>query len=152
MAETTITFKVLGMTCTMCALTIERQLSGREGVIHATVNFALAQATVTYDPGKIAPKQLVQAIRDVGYNVDIERTGLDIAGIMCVACITAIENDLKEVPGIIDVSINPVTAKAVIDYDPSVVTVDTIIQTIRNTGYDVIEIPPIEAEAVRVDR
>ena len=152
MAETTITFKVLGMTCTMCALTIERQVSGQEGVIHATVNFALAQATVTYDPGKIAPKQLVQAIRDVGYNVDIERTELDIAGIMCVACITAIENALKEVPGVIDVSINPVTAKAVIDYDPSVVTVDTIIQTIRNTGYDVIEVPPIEAEAVRVDR
>ena len=152
MAETTITFKVLGMTCTMCALTIEKQVSGQEGVTHATVNFALAQATVTYDPGKIAPKQLVQAIRDVGYNVDIERTELDIAGIMCVACITAIENALKEVPGVIDVSINPVTAKAVIDYDPSVVTVDTIIQTIRNTGYDVIEVPPIEAEAVRVDR
>jgi P-type Cu+ transporter len=152
MAETTITFKVLGMTCTMCALTIEKQLLGQEGVTKATVNFALAQATVTYDPGKIAPKQLAQAIRDVGYDIDIERTELDIAGIMCVACITAIENALKDVPGVIDVSINPVTAKAVIDYDPSVVTVDTIIQTIRNTGYDVIEVPPIEAEAVRVDR
>jgi Cu+-exporting ATPase len=152
MAKTTITFKVLGMTCTMCALTIEKQLLGQEGVTQATVNFALAQANVTYDPGKIAPKQLVQAIRDVGYDVDIERTELDIAGIMCVACITVIENALKEMPGVIDVSVNPVTAQAVIDYDPSVVTVDTIIQTIRNTGYDVIEVPPIEAEAVRVDR
>ncbi len=152
MAETTITFKVLGMPCTMCALTIEKQLSDQVGVTRATVNFALAQATVTYDLDKITPKQLVQAIRDVGYNVDIERTELDIAGIMCVACITAIENALKEVPGVIDVSINAVTAKAVIDYDPSVVTVDAIIQTIRNTGYDVIEVPPVEAEAVRVDR
>jgi len=140
------------MTCTMCALTIEKQLSDQVGVAHATVNFALARATVTYDPDKIAPKQLAQAIRDVGYDVDIERTELDIAGIMCVACITAIENALKEVPGVIDVSINPVTAKAVIDYDPSVVTVDAIIQTIRNTGYDVIEVPPIEAEAARGDR
>ena len=152
MAETTISFKVLGMTCTMCALTIEKQLSDQVGVMRAAVNFALAHATVTYDPDKIAPKQLAQTIRDVGYNVDIERTELDIAGIMCVACITAIENALKDVPGVIDVSINPVTAKAVIDYDPSVVTVDTIIQTIRNTGYDVIEVPPVEAEAVRVDR
>ena len=92
MAETTISFKVLGMTCTMCALTIEKQLSDQVGVMRAAVNFALAHATVTYDPDKIAPKQLAQAIRDVGYNVDIERTELDIAGIMCVACITAIEN------------------------------------------------------------
>jgi Cu+-exporting ATPase len=152
MAEKTITFKVLGMTCTMCALTIEKQLSDQVGVLRAVVNFALAKATVTYDSDKIAPKQLAQTIRDVGYNVDIERTELEIAGIMCVACITAIENALKEVSGVIDVSINPVTAKAVIDYDPSVVTVDTIKQTIRDTGYDIIEVPPIEAEAVRVDR
>ena len=152
MAETTVTVKVLGMTCTMCALTIEKQLLDQEGVTRASVNFALAQATVTYDSNRISPKQLVQAIRDVGYDVDIERTELDIAGIVCVSCIIAIENALKEVPGVIDESINPVTAKAVIDYDPSVVTLETIIQTIRSTGYDVIEIPSVEAEVVSVDR
>ncbi|HXY87699.1 MAG TPA: heavy metal-associated domain-containing protein [Candidatus Acidoferrales bacterium] len=38
MAETTITFKVLGMTCTMCTLTIEKQLSDQVGVTHATVS------------------------------------------------------------------------------------------------------------------
>jgi Cu+-exporting ATPase len=42
MAGTTITFKIFGMTCTMCALTIEKQLSDQEGVTRATVNFALA--------------------------------------------------------------------------------------------------------------
>jgi Cu+-exporting ATPase len=152
MAETTITFKVLGMTCTMCALTIEKQLSDLEGVTRANVNFALGQATVTYDPKRAAPKLLVQAIRDVGYDVDIERAELEVAGIICTACIIAIENALKEVPGVIDESINPVTAQAVIDYDPSVVTLETIIQTIRNTGYDVIEVPPAGAEVELVDR
>ncbi|HXY87739.1 MAG TPA: heavy metal translocating P-type ATPase [Candidatus Acidoferrales bacterium] len=152
MTETTVTFKILGMTCTMCALTIEKQLSNLEGVTHATVNFALAWATVTYKPDKIASKQLAQAIRDSGYDVDIERTEFDITGIICVACTTAIENTLKEVPGVIDASINPVTAKAVIDYDPSIATINTIIQTIQNTGYDVSEVPPVEAKAARVDR
>ena len=152
MAETTITFKVLGMTCTMCALTIEKQLSDQEGVTSANVNFALGHATVTYDPKRIAPKQLAQAIRDVGYDVDIERAKLEIAGIVCVACITAIENALKEVPGVIDESINPVSAQAVIDYDPSVVTLEKIIQTIRSTGYNVMDVPPVEAEAELVDR
>ena len=152
MAETTITFKVLGMTCTMCALTIEKQLSDQEGVTSANVNFALGHATVTYDPKRIAPKQLAQAIRDVGYDVDIERAKLEIAGIVCVACITTIENALKEVPGVIDESINPVSAQAVIDYDPSVVTLEKIIQTIRSTGYNVMDVPPVEAEAELVDR
>ncbi|MGZ4902007.1 MAG: copper ion binding protein, partial [Halobacteriota archaeon] len=152
MADTTITFKVLGMTCTMCALTIEKQLSDQEGVVRANVNFALGQATITYDPQRIAPKQLAQAIREVGYDVDIERAELEIAGIMCTSCIIAIENDLKKLTGVIDESINPVTAQAVIDYDPSVVTLETIIQTIRNTGYDVIEVPPVGAEAELIDR
>jgi copper chaperone CopZ len=57
MAETTITFKVLGMTCTMCALTIEKELSDQEGVTSANVNFALGRATVTYDTKRIAPPQ-----------------------------------------------------------------------------------------------
>jgi Cu+-exporting ATPase len=76
MAETTVTFKLRGMTCTMCALAIEKQLSNQEGVTSANVNFALGNATVTYDPKRIAPKQLVEAIRDVGYDVDIERAEL----------------------------------------------------------------------------
>lgn len=46
MAETTITFKVLGMTCTMCALTIEKELSDQEGVTSANVNFALGRAII----------------------------------------------------------------------------------------------------------
>ena len=56
---------------------------------------------MTYDPKRIAPKQLVQAIRDVGYDVDIERVELEISGIVCVACITTIENALKDVQGVI---------------------------------------------------
>lgn len=147
MAATTITFKVLGMTCTMCALAIEKQLSDQEGVTHANVNFALGQATVTYEPKSVRPKQLVQAIHDVGYDVAIERAELEIAGIVCVSCVNTIENALKELPGVIDESVNPVTAQAIIDYDPSVVTLETIIRTIRSTGYDVSEIPPIGAEA-----
>ncbi|MDD1721583.1 MAG: heavy metal translocating P-type ATPase, partial [Euryarchaeota archaeon] len=152
MADTTITFNVLGMTCTMCALAIEKQLSDQEGVAHANVNFALGQATVTYDPKSIRPKQLVQAIRDVGYDVLVKQAELEITGIVCVSCVNTIENALKELPGVIDESINPVTAQAIIDYDPSVVTLETMIQTIRSTGYDVTEIPPIGAEAELVDR
>ena len=151
MRETTVTLRILGMTCTMCALTIERQLLSQRGVATATVNFALGQATITYDADTVVPKQLVQAIRDVGYDVDTERAELEVVGIVCASCVMAIETALKEIPGVIDQSVNPVTAKAVIDYDPSVVTVDKLIQTIRNTGYDVTEVPET-AETARIDR
>ena len=152
MRERTVTFRILGMTCTMCALTIEKQLSDQRGVTDVSVNFALGQAKISYDPDTISPKQLVQAIRDVGYTVDSQRVELEVVGIVCASCVMAIENALKEVPGVIDQSINVVTAKAVIDYDPSIVTIDTLVKTIRNTGYEVAEAPTIGAETTRLDR
>ena len=152
MLERTVTFRILGMTCTMCALAIEKQLSDQRGVTDASVNFALGQAKISYDPTTITPKQLVQSIRDVGYNVDSQRVELEVVGIVCASCVMAIENALKEVPGVIDQSINVVTAKAVVDYDPSVVTIDTLVKTIRNTGYEVAETPTIGVETTRLDR
>ncbi|MGB9372296.1 MAG: cation transporter, partial [Halobacteriota archaeon] len=94
------------MTCTMCGLTIERQLLGQRGVASATVNFALGQATITYDADMVAPKQLVQAIRDVGYDVDTERAELEVVGIVCASCVMAIETALQEIQGVIDESVN----------------------------------------------
>ncbi|MGZ7127229.1 MAG: hypothetical protein ACXVH8_05605 [Halobacteriota archaeon] len=57
----------------MCALTLEEQLLYQGAVTSANVNFALGNSTVTYHPNRIAPKQLVQAIREVGYDADMER-------------------------------------------------------------------------------
>ena len=96
MADTTITFKLLGLTCTMCALTLEKQLSDQGGVTSANVNFALGNSTVTYDPNSIGPKQLTQPIREVGYDADIERVELEVAGIVCVACITPSKTHLRK--------------------------------------------------------
>ena len=43
-----------GMTCASCAARIEKKLNRLEGVA-ATVNFATAEATVTYDPAHVRP-------------------------------------------------------------------------------------------------
>jgi Cu+-exporting ATPase len=152
MTEITVTFKILGMTCTMCALTIEKHLSDLPGVSEVAVNFALGQATVTYNPDEVGAKQLAQAIRDVGYAVDSQRAEFEVSGIVCASCVTTIENALKDVPGVIDQNVNPVTATAVVEYDPSVVTVGELIEAIRNTGYGATEVQPVGTEVARLDR
>jgi len=48
---------------------------------------------VTYDPKRIAPKQLVQAISDVAYDVDIERAELVNKG-----CLPGLEKQGRELP------------------------------------------------------
>jgi Cu+-exporting ATPase len=46
--------KLGGMTSATCANTIEEALTSVEGVTEATVNFALEQATLEYDPTAVA--------------------------------------------------------------------------------------------------
>jgi len=60
---------VLGMTCAACARRVERALSRAIGVNEATVNFATRRASVGYDPVRVAPRALAQAVLDAGYEV-----------------------------------------------------------------------------------
>ncbi len=60
---------VTGMTCSACAANIERALKKLPGVGAAGVNYATNRATVTFDPSVLAVPDIVEAIRDVGYDV-----------------------------------------------------------------------------------
>jgi Cu+-exporting ATPase len=57
---------ITGMTCASCANRIERKLNKLEGVT-ASVNYATEKARVEFDPGTVAPEQLVAAVEAAGY-------------------------------------------------------------------------------------
>jgi Cu+-exporting ATPase len=56
-----------GMTCASCAIRIEKGLKKVPGVKDASVNFAMEQASVTYDPSQTGLEQLIQKVEAVGY-------------------------------------------------------------------------------------
>ena len=57
---------ITGMTCASCANRIERKLNKLDGVT-ASVNYATEKARVEFDPGAVAPEQLVAAVEAAGY-------------------------------------------------------------------------------------
>ncbi len=59
--------KVGGMTCVMCARTIEEALSRLPGVTEANVNLAAEKAYVTYNPRVTAPEDMRKAVESAGY-------------------------------------------------------------------------------------
>ncbi|HEU5104676.1 MAG TPA: heavy metal translocating P-type ATPase [Solirubrobacterales bacterium] len=59
-----------GMTCSSCAGRVEKNLNRLEGV-EASVNFATERASVSFDPDRVAPEQLVEAVADVGYSASL---------------------------------------------------------------------------------
>jgi len=64
-----VSLPVTGMTCAACAANIERALKRLPGVGEAGVNYATNRATVTFDPAVLTVPAIVEAIRDVGYDV-----------------------------------------------------------------------------------
>jgi Cu+-exporting ATPase len=67
-----IELAITGMTCAACAVRIEKGLSKLAGVESANVNLATERATISYDPERIAPDDLIRLIRDYGYDIELE--------------------------------------------------------------------------------
>ena len=61
---------ITGMTCASCAARVEKRLNRLEGVA-ATVNYATETATVDFDPSRVAPEGLVEAVEAAGYGAQL---------------------------------------------------------------------------------
>src|ERR1700704_5620688 len=65
-----------GMTCAACASRIERKLNRLEGVA-ASVNYATETATVEFDPARVSPEVLVDAVAQVGYSARLPQAAAE---------------------------------------------------------------------------
>ena len=66
-SATSVTLEVEGMTCASCAFTVRTALKKLDGVKEAKVSKAENQAVVDFDPAKVTPQQMVDAINKAGY-------------------------------------------------------------------------------------
>jgi len=66
------TFRITGMDCPDCALSIEHILGRRKGVLNATVNYAAERLWIEYDSEVIDHRSIVKHIRSLGYAVEEE--------------------------------------------------------------------------------
>jgi Cu+-exporting ATPase len=66
-----VVIPVTGMTCAACEARIQRTLTRSRGVVDASVNLMMGNATVSFDPSATSPETLVDAIRATGYGADV---------------------------------------------------------------------------------
>jgi copper chaperone CopZ len=63
----TVTFKIDGMHCTSCAMSIDGELEEIKGVISAETRYAQSQTSVIFDPAKTDITTIQTAIEALGY-------------------------------------------------------------------------------------
>ncbi len=61
---------------------------------------------------------------------------LGVVGMTCGSCVRAIEGNLRPISGVVTASVSLAEEKAVIVFDPAVVTVDAIKNAIEDSGFE----------------
>ncbi len=139
-------FPVTGMTCATCAGTIADSLSELEGVLKADVNLATERASVTFDPEKVDVAKMRRAVEDAGYGVIMNEVTLSIGGMSCASCVNTVEEAVNELDGVLSASVNLVTEKLTVRYDPQRVRVAQIKKAVVDAGYEVMEAQTLDLE------
>ena len=133
---------ITGMTCAACANRIEKQLKKQPGVESCSVNFATSKATVNYDPEKTGISNLINTVKDVGY---------DTAGTSSVEFVVddslrpsgssvQLENHLSKQRGVVKSNFNLATMAVCVEYLPNVADTRAIRLAIEDFGYKVSEV------------
>ena len=85
---------VHGMTCASCAGRVERALQALPSVA-ATVNLSSEQADVHFDPTRVSPAAIAEAVERAGCDVPHENRELAISGMTCTTCAGRIESPVQ---------------------------------------------------------
>ncbi len=131
-------YEIEGMTCASCVAHVEKSLKNLEGVTQVSVNLMTNTASVSMDDA-VTDNAIFEAVSSGGYvakkKQDLKKLELDIEGMTCASCSASIEHGLKEVAGIDGININLLNEKAQLNYDPSVIKSQDIIEMIEDIGY-----------------
>ncbi len=146
-AEQTLTLGVEGMSCASCVGSVEDALRGAPGVREVGVNLATEKATLRFNPKETSPAALAKLVRRSGYDVSRATTTLGVAGMSCASCVGSVEDALRAVPGVVDVSVNLATEKARVEHLAGSVRRADLAEAVRRAGYDVAAPSATEAGA-----
>lgn len=68
-------------------------------------------------------------------NSTLKTIVLKISGMHCTACALNIDLDLEEIPGIKSSQTSYAKQQTAIEFDPTLISLDHILEVIKNTGY-----------------
>jgi Cu+-exporting ATPase len=71
MADTDLKLKTTGMHCPSCSMLIEMTVGDLDGVQAVKSDHRTGETDVTYDPSRITPDEIVEAIRSAGYGAEV---------------------------------------------------------------------------------
>ena len=157
---TTTTLAVEGMTCGTCTSAVEGGFKDVPGVKSMSISLLSERAVVEHNANLLSPEAIAEIIEDRGFGAtitlsqtsspsevkkqsgarrilrDLLTTTVAIKGMTCGSCSSKVEQAFKDVSGVVQFNISLLAERAVIIHDPSELTIEQIVQIIKDQGKD----------------
>ncbi len=144
------------MTCQSCVKNIENVIGGKAGVYSVEVSLELKEAHIQFNPQITSPEVLREHIDDMGFEANLppvsEAEGFDkianrgkfelatttilVEGMTCQSCVKNIEENMLGRAGVASIQVSLDKKKAVIRYNPTVTTPETLRDGIEDMGFE----------------
>lgn len=129
-------FKVSGMDCNSCAITIEKALSLLDNVTKSKVNFSTGNLTVELTSQNNI-NQVTQTVKKLGYGIETNHnrkyTTFSVEGMDCGSCAKSIEKHLNSLSYVNDAQVNFSTGKMQVYFEGN--QVKNIEKEVSKIGY-----------------
>src|SRR6476620_4945763 len=136
-SSTLIELPLAGVESEHCALIVDKGLSKVVGVTSHKVELNNQKAIITAKDAETIP-QAIQAIRNLGYDVEIVKQTFPVTGMTCASCAISTESMIKAQAGVVDAIVNYASQTVKVEYISTVVTPQDLKCSMQSIGYDLI--------------
>ena len=125
-----------GMRDEHCAALIDKRLNEVEGVQDAHTSFASGAVQIRFDAEQLTLSDLVNTIRNLGYEVDTVKAEFAVNGMTCAGCVASVQGALENSEGVISSSVNLATKSASVSWIPNIVSPASFASRVKSAGYE----------------
>jgi len=118
-----------------CAIIVDKGLEGIPGIRNHKVELNNRRAAITAENNE-AVSEAVKAIKDLGYGVITVKQTFPVLGMSCASCANSAENIVKQIPGVINASVNFGTGNLTVTYLPNMTDASQLQKAVQGGGYD----------------
>ncbi|CAN7993626.1 unnamed protein product [Ixodes hexagonus] len=139
------TLSVEGLGCDLCALSVQRVLTSKPGVISATVSVEERKVLVDFYSYEVKATDLCRFVYNAGYSAvvvseqgppDLASALFSVAGMTCMSCVNSLEALLSGTKGIEGVRVSLQDGTAAVVFVPSLITTRQIVEVISGAGFE----------------
>ncbi|KAL4198297.1 hypothetical protein AMTRI_Chr03g45200 [Amborella trichopoda] len=138
----TLVFRVRGIECASCAVSIESAAKILRGVHNVSVSLLQGKVLINYAPKFVNVNAIREAIEESGFELeefaeqDAAVCRIQIKGMTCTSCAESIERALHKVDGVKKAVVSFALEEAKVHFDPYTIDSDHIAQAIEDAGFE----------------